>query len=465
MTMDRSTQDRDRGAATLETTGMAIVAAILASALLVAAVPQARILGETASYWICQVVTFGQGGCTPPSTAPDAREPEEPCVQTQDGVERDAKVAVLFFTAEDGRRIQVERLSNGEYRVTVSDSGGLGVEAGVGGGLSLTVNDTTVGGNATASVGASLDIKDGDVYYADGDSIDGLLNALLQDQITDQVVGDDGPVRWITDQVTDVVGIGSQLPDPDETYVEGGISLNASAEATGGVNSASAGVDTATMLGVKNNRDGSTTIYLSNTVEGEAGLQTLGYDTDGDPQFQGADLSGSAQVVTAVTFDSEGNMTQVQSTTAYGGEGKGYAAALFGGDPDADLGNSAQSGTSITQATLPIRNGNDQTVANEYLLAMGVQSLGAYTNPLISAGATIAGLGPTQNFFEAVGSRGYLTQTSYDTDSTTVAAIDGSAELGIQVGVSGSVATDSMSITDAQYWDGTQWVPWEACNA
>ena len=43
--------------------------------------------------------------------------------------------------------------------------------------------------------------------------------------------------------------------------------------------------------------------------------------------------------------------------------------------------------------------------------------------------------------------------------------IDAAAELGIQVGVEASVEEDSMQIVDAQYWDGTQWVEWEACSA
>jgi hypothetical protein len=451
---------RERGAATLETTGVTIIAAMLVVGLIVAATPQARIIGETFSYYVCQVVTFGQGGCTPPSSPPDAHKPTEPCVLTQDGVERNQKVSVLVFTASDGRRIEVQKLSNGEYRVTVTDTGGAGAEVGVGGGLTVTVNDTTVGGSATAGAGGSIDIKAGDVYYADQDEIGGLMDALLQDQVKDAVVGDNGPVRWLTDQATNLVGIGHDLPNPDETYAEGGISLNASAQATGLTDSAKAGVSVGELLGTRTNRDGTVTVYLKANVSGEAGLQTLGVDVEGNPQFQGAKLDGKLEVVTAVTFDSEGNMTNVQATASAGGSSSGIAAALFGGSADGDLANQ-ESGLHLWQATLPIKSTADQNTANQFLLAQGVGALGGWTNPL----AGVAGVITTQNFFDAARSHGTLTQQDYDTSSNTVFGVDASGKLGVELGVSASVKEDSMTTTGAQYWDGSQWVDWEECSA
>ncbi len=451
---------RERGAATLETTGVTIIAAMLVVGLIVSATPQARIIGETFSYYVCQVVTLGQGGCTPPSSSPEAHKPTDPCVVTQDGVERNAKVSVLVVTASDGRRIEIQRLSNGEYRVTVTDTGGAGAEVGVGGGLTVTIADTTVGGSATANAGASLDIKDGDVYYTDKDGIDDLMNALLQDQVKDATVGDSGPIRWVTDQATDLVGIGHDLPDPDETYAEGGVSLNASAQATALTDSANAGISESALLGVRHTHNGSTTVYLTTTVSGEAGLQGLGIDTEGNPQFQGAKLEGKLQVVTAVTLDSEGNMTQVQATASAGGTSTGLATALFGGSGDAAWTNQ-QSGLHVWQATLPIKDAADQTTASQFLLAQGVGSLGAWTNPLLGTAAAIG----TQNFFDAVRSHGTLTQQTYGTNSSTVFGVDAALELGVEVGVSGNVETDSMTTTGAQYWDGSQWVDWEECAA
>jgi hypothetical protein len=452
--------DRESGAATLETTGVTIIAAILVVALLTAVMPQARIMGETYSYWICKVVTFGQGSCSPPSTSPEAHKPTEPCVLTANGVERNEKISVVVFTASDGRRIEVAQLSNGEYRVTVTDTGGAGLETGVGGGLSITVNDRTVGGSAVAGAGVSLDIKAGDVYYADADGMPDLMDALMQDQIKDTVAGDDGPIRWLTDQATDLVGVSNDLPEPDEVYAEGGISLNASAEATAVTDSAKAGLGASQMLGTRTNRNGTTTVYLRTSVSGEAGLQSLGFDTENDPQFQGARLEGKIEVVNAVTFDAEGNMVNVQATAAASGTSSGIASAMFGGDSDAALANQ-ESGARIYQATLPIKDSTDQGVADDYLFSVGVGAIGAWTNPA----ATAAAIPGQLNFFQAAANRGTMTQQDYDTNSNTVFGVDATGKLGVELGYSGSVKEDSMNITDAQYYDGSQWVDWPECAA
>lgn len=449
----------EAGAASLETVGVAIIAAILAVGVLLSVTPQARVLGETAAYAICQVVTFGQGSCTPPSNGPEAHVPEEPCVVSQDGVERNMKIAVVVFTTEDGRRIEVQELSNGEYRVTVTDSGSVGAETGIGGGLSITVNDVKVGANASAGAGVSIDIKAGDVYHADQDSIGNLMNALLHDQIKDALVGDSGPIRWLTDRGTGLLGIGDSLPDPDATYAEGGISFNASVEATGLTSSIGAGVEGATMLGVKRDRDGTTTVYLETSIEGEAGLHSFG----GDgilPAHEGGAVEGSAQVVTAVTFDKDGNMIQVQATSVAAGGSSGIATALFGGSGDPSMGNS-QSQATVYQATLNLRDPADHAAAQQYLLTQGIGALGGWTNPLAMA----AGVQAQQSFFEAAGDRGTITQQTYDTDSSTVFGFDASGKLGVELGASADVKTDSMDTVGAQYWDGTKWVEWADCAA
>lgn len=448
---------RDTGAATLELTGVTIVAAVIVVALLTAALPQARALGETYSYWVCKVVTLGQGSCSPP--APEsAHVPTEPCVLTSDGVERNQKISVIVVTAEDGRRIEVSELSNGDYRVTVSDTDGAGVEAGVGGGLSLTVNDRTVGANVNASASASLVLTNGQEYRASPQDMPDLMDALMQDQLSDTIVGDNGLLRWVTDKGLDLTGLGKDLPSPEATYAEGGVSLNASAEATAFAESASAGVSDAQVLGVRTARDGSRTVYLKTTVTGEAGLQSLGINTDG-VDFEGAGVSGEVEVINAVRFDEKGNMVNVQASAAVGGESTGVASALFGGSSDNDLTNS-ENGLRIYQATLPIKTSTDQKAANDYLVSVGVQTIGAWT----AAPIALAGIPGQVGFFQATRDRGVVTQQDYDTDSSTTFAYDASGKLVVELGASGSVRTDSMSTTGAQYWDGAQWTDWEACS-
>ncbi len=447
----------ERGAATVETTGVVIIAALLVGSLLLAVTPQARIMGETVSYWICQVVTVGQGGCTPPSSSPDAHKPTEPCVISQNGTERNQKVSVLVVTTQDGRRIEVAKMSNGEYRLTVTDTEGAGLSVGAGGGLTVTVNDKKFGGEASAGLGASLNLKSGDVYYTDEAGLPGLMSALTQDQIKDMVAGDDGLIRWVVDKGTDLVGVSKDMPEPDASFAEGGISLNAGAAATGGFDRAAVGIDASKMLGTSKNRDGTQTVYLKSTVKGELGLQSLGFDTEGDPQFQGLDLSGKVDVVNAVTFDSEGNMLNVQASVAMSGSASGVAAALFKDGLDPGLDNKA-SGATVYQATLPIESQADRDVANNYLLSVGVANLGPYANPAVVLNGQL-------NFFEAAASRGQMTKLDYDTDSNTAFAVDASGKLVLQLGIAASVTSDSMELNDAQYFDGAEWVVWEECAA
>lgn len=436
---------------------MTIVAALLAGAVAIAALPQGRILGETFSYAVCQVVTLGQGPCEAPSTSPEAHKPDEPCVVTQDGIEAKAELSVLFFTTSDGRRVEVQELSNGEYRVTVSDSQSGGVEAGVGGGLTVSVGDDTYGASASAEAGAALQVTNGDVYYTDEEGLQGLLDAITQDQIKDAVVGDSGPIRWVTDGLSDLTGIADDdLPDADETYAEGGISLNASAEATGLTAEAHAGIEEAVALGVRQNRDGTTTVYLTAEVAGEAGFEALGVGTDGSIGRNGASLEGSVQIVEALTFDSEGNLVNYSSTAIAQGEANGLAAAIFNGQVDTTSGNEA-SGYRIYQSSLDIKSEADERIVAEHLLALGVTAVNGWMAPLFPGGPSVG------NFYQTARDRGTVTMTDYDADSSTY-GIKAEGKLGVELGAGVEVSTETLSVTGAQYWDGTQWVDWEECS-
>ncbi len=456
---------QEGGAATVETVGVFTIAAILVLAVLVAVAPSAPVLGQTYAYWICRITTLGQGSCGG-TTSADDHQPTQPCVTQSDGVERTMKVSAIVFTAQDGRRVETSRLSDGRYRVTISDTRGAGLETGVGAGLSISVNDRTVGGKVTADVGASLDFTSGDVYYADQDGITDLLDAVQQDQVKDAVAGDRGVTRWIADRATDLAGTSNVLPSADETFAEGGVSLNASAEATGQTTSARAGLETAQVLGVRSTKDGGTTVFLKSSVAGEAGLSQLGIDTSGPqfqgPQFQGAKLGGRVELVNAVTFDSLGNIVSVQVTAVAAGTSTGVAAALFGDAADPSLDNQV-SGTRLWTATLPIKDRVDLDVAGRYLAAQGVVAVGAWTNPVI-AGAGAAAVTPTSlGFFAAARDRGITTRQDFETDDTTVLGVDATGKLGVELGVTADVSTDSMTSTGGQYWDGRQWVDWTGC--
>ncbi|WP_427384239.1 hypothetical protein [Janibacter sp. G56] len=441
-----------------------LIAAFLVGAL-VLALTQATPLAPKVRDAVCLIVTFGQGNCDSAGDtgAQPKPEPTTPCTTTSNTTTSKTKAAILFVTLENGRKVQVEALSDGSYRVTASEGEGVGAEVGVGGGIKLTVNDNSYGGSASANAGVGLRIDDGEVWNVkDAGELKSLLSGLAGDQVKDGLVGGSGPVRWVTDKVDSALGITTPVPEADENFTQGGFSVNASAEATGVEDAASAGGTASEALGVRTGADGSKTYYVQTTVEGEAGLRKLNIDPAGI-RNEGGKVEGKMSVITAVTYDSEGNMTQVETTTSGAGSSAGYANAAFGGDVDADLAN-GQGSAFVYRSTLPTDTDANRDVANAYLLSVGVQHVGTWTNPAISAAASVATYQPTMNFFAAARDRGTMTQQTYDFNANTPFALDAAGKVVIEVGVSGEVKTESMDITSATYWDGTRMAPWTGCT-
>lgn len=450
---------RERGAVSLEQVGLAVIAAMLVGAL-VLVLTQRTPVAESARQAVCTILNLGQGSCGSSSSQATRPEPTEPCTVSDSRVTADHKIAVVVVTLRDGREFQIERLSDGTSRVTTSDHSGAGLEAGVGGGLSVTVADRTVGGSVGASAGGELTIKDGDVYHVKDDAeLQSLLDAYTADIIKDELVGDAGPQRWLTDLVTDSTGLTTPMPEADETFVEGGFSVNASAQAVALTDSAGAGVGAAEALGYKEGADGSRTYYLSTEVEGEAGLQTLGVDTSG-VRFEGADLSGSMQMVTAVTVDPDGQVSSVDLSVSAAGTSSGLASAMFTGDPaSSDLSDST--GRAIVyQASLPMDSTPNQVAGWSFLAAQGVTSLGGVT----SAVALPATLAAGDHYLDRVRQDGTLTTQGYAYDESTAFAIDASVKVEIEAGVASSVSSQQMDLTDAQYWNGSEMAEWTGCT-
>lgn len=438
---------------------MTVVAALIVVAVVVAATPQR--LADTLTYEVCRVVTLGQGACTPPPSSAEDHKPTEPCVTGQENYDADSKVSIVVVTLKNGKHLMVQTLSDGTYKVTVSDSAGVGVEAGVGGGVTLTVMDTPVGGAANAGVGASIDMTGGNVYYAkDKGDLNHLMGLIAQDEVKDAVGGTIPAVGGLLGWVSDKVGLTHPLPDADEVYAEGGFSVDASAEVTGAATHGGAGISAAGVLGVRTKKDGTVTYYIKNHVEGEAGISSLvGDPKTGLPTMQGEGISGSADLVNAVTFDADGNMINIQSTAVASGSGSGYVATLFGGDADGSLYNTAGKAT-IFQATLPIDGNVDQSVGYQYLAKLGVASIGPWTNPVVG----VTGAAYEADFFSTALAQGTVTQQDFDTDSTTIVGVNASGKLGIELGVDANISTASMDSTGAKYWDGSRWVEWQGCS-
>ena len=271
----------DEGSATLESTGMWTLAALVALAVAVAFLSNTPVLGDTVRRAICLVTTLGQGACDPIHTSAAEHVPPEPCVVSSNGHDSSAQVSAVV-TFSTGEQWQVDQLSDGTFRVTRGTSNGVGAEVGIGFNVSATVNGNDYGGALQAQAAAEATFGGGEVYSAHNqDELDDLLLAHAQDVTEDMVIGDSGGVRWLIDKAEGVVGVDHPLPTPDAHFVEGGISMGADAQATFLVASADVGVGISEVLGYQTKRDGSTTEYFAGTLDAHGQASILGGEEHG----------------------------------------------------------------------------------------------------------------------------------------------------------------------------------------
>lgn len=449
---------RDRGAVSLEQVGLIVVAAMLVGALVVV-LTQRTPVAERTREAVCTILNLGQGSCGSGGGDDTATRPEptQPCVVTGNSGNVHGEISVSVVTMENGRQFQIEELSDGTYRLTVGTSEGAGLAVGVGGGGSITIADRTVGAEAVAGAGAGLTLTEGQVYHADdADELRDLVEGHIADVAKDELVAESGPVRWLTDKVTDGTGLTQALPEPDGEFHEGGFSVNASAQAAG-LGRANAGVSAAQALGYREGSDGSKTFYMSSEVSGEAGLISIGVDTEGH-DFGGAAINGKMEVVTAVTVGPDGTMTSVDSTAMASGEGQGMASAAFTGEVDGvDVGTSA--GRSVVfESSSPMDSAENQAVGMSFLANQGIHAFGNVAIDPDSAAAD-------HNYFHRAREHGTVSMRGYDLDGSTPFAASGSGKAGpVALGGNLDVSSESIEITDARYWDGSQMSEWSGCT-
>ncbi len=454
----------ERGAATVEFTGVTAVAVVLVLSLLLVVGTSAPAVADKLRWAVCMVTTLGQGPCGAPTSAAD-HKPPQPCMIQSDGRSLHTQIAIAVVTLGDGRRFEVAKLSDGRYRVTLLKGGSVGLETGVGAGVTVTVNDRTVGGSAIADAGASLGMANGSVWYtSDKRELQSLISEDNEDALESAIVGGGAP-RWVWERAQDLAGAITgngdyEFPEPDETYTEGTASVDLRGEVTGGADQAKATLGQAQILGFRETRGGNQTVYVKTVLDGSAGLQLLGHDADGNPQFQGGQAAGQVELVTAATYDSGGKLVEVATTAVAAGEAKGIVSALFGGDGSGALSESS-SGAVVYQAILPVRDAFDRQVATDFLVGMGVSQLGG---PALQAAAMPSTVGSTIRFVDAARQRGYTTRQRFTTEETTVVGFDASGKLGLELGASASVQTSSLTSTGSEYWDGMRWISRSECT-
>jgi hypothetical protein len=468
-TLDRA---RERGATSLEYAGFVAVSALVVGAVALGIVGGSMPLARGVTSAICTLFTLGQGSCEVPGSA-DGRLPTEPCVVSADGRQSSVKAGVAVMLGGN-ESWYVESLSDGTYRVTRGTGGSVGVEGGAGFSLTGVWADETFGLEAGAWASADGVFNGGEVYLLPTqEAVNELMSAHMADVAKDVAVGGESipilwwqapnPVRWATDELTDLAGVPS-LPSPSETYYEGGVSAEASASATFIAANAQAGVGVQGLLGVRQGADGTTTTYYAATLSGDVSAGVRGGDGGGDIVHATAGASGELEGVIEIDRDKDGNVTEV--VVKYVATGTAYA----GEDPSDD-------GTRWEHTmALPVATAADRQVASAFLDAMNmgpVPGLPAYVpnptvvpnpmDPTVVVQAVDVALASV-DFGRAVAQSGYQSRQSFTANDDEYGGTFDAAWIA-KIGIGANVTVSSLVSDQAEYFNGDDWVPWEGCAA
>lgn len=460
----------ERGAGTLESLGVVSIAAILVVAL-VAAMIGFRYADHVAAAF-CRVAAAIEGSSgascavAPARTAEDY-VPPQPCVVSAQGGENSANISFVV-TLEGGETWLVEELGDGSYRLTHQGDAGVSIGVGIGGGATITVDDTVYGGSAQASASVGLGLAGGETFYVDSeDAAMELLTQQRQDSTKDAIVGDSGPVRWVTDQVGGWFGDDQEGEnrEPDAWFVEGGVYGGGSAELAGGLpglnGDASAEAALEMYLGTTQKSDGTSTDYLRAEMSADLGISGNGPNAQGYDTFFTAGAGGEMSAVVEIDRDENGEPVAMRVVSAMGGHAESDTAYSQGGlDDDA---------SSVTARTLqiPLETSADRDLAARFLQTTGVPYVPGVTDP---SDITSAALTPdafvqlATDMGEVASTRGYIYTQEYTTSDSTDFALQVDAEMGAVTGVGGGSVSNQLATTGYEYWNGQEMVERSGCS-
>lgn len=425
--MKLSARRGERGQGSLETVGVIVLASILVLATTGAVVQASPQVRDEVSYRICQIASIASGGsCEDPGDVevptPEERLPDDPCLTSSMSTEGSVGGSFTFFTGNAGKKYMVEEMSDGSFKVTEVDSGGLGVTAGVGAENTVTIDGVDYGYGASADASALLAGEKGNTWYAgDEDELEDLMNTMTKGKVVDAVT----PKKILGFIPNPINGaakdlVGGDLPDPDEQFIEGGIEGDAGASATAIVAGAGADVSLGGYLGGKRTPDGYTAYYRTE-LEGSAfGTLYVGEGT----------LNGKVDGLIEINTDSSGKPTSVKVTSGMAGK--------------ADLQYTTQSdAVEYTEVVVEVPLTGDVTE--------DASTLAMLSSPLTA-----------DDFVREAQERGTVTRTVYEDDSNTY-GYSGEIGLGPKVGIDISGDLTMRDMTEASYWDGTSMVDRPDC--
>lgn len=401
----RRAPSRDRGAGTLQWVAMMLIAAVIIVAIGRDTAP-VKNMADSARRAICAVASLVGIACDSGGDETPKDPPTDPCVVSRAGGETSKGVSVVVDVGE-GKGLLIEKLSNGQYKITEFDIASVEASTGASIGGGVTVDDWRAGAALGASIGGGIVGESGKVWVVDskGAMISLAANIAATHALNSTIPHLGDLARWVGDKT----GV-YDVPTPTSTYVGGGVTASASANVDGLliVGGAEASAEVTEVLGVMQNSDGSKTTYAQVDMEASFNYSVLGLTAD----------TNTAAMVSRVevTQDKAGTVTSMTYTLI---------------DP--------VSGEELTYK-LPAKTDADRALISNFLV-----------NP--------------NAFFQAAKERGDVTRVTYNKDGNheVTGFLTVNVE-GLEIGLDAAFNSTNEAVQSAQYWDGSKWVDWEACR-
>lgn len=446
----------------LEHVGMVVVVSMVAAAVTAALVVNVPVLGQGVASAVCRLLTLGDEGCGTTAAevvAVESREPTAACVLAGRSDAVSAGIDVVVGMGLE-RAFGWEELSDETYRLTQTRTSETSAGLGVGGTLELTVVDTEMVNGAAAGVSGGVSFSGGSEWVVGSvEERDALLRAenwSRFDEVVSEVV--ESPSGEIVGLFRRAVGLGESFPPPDRVYVEGNAVFDGSAIAgASGVAVARGSVSGSRSLGYSyTTGDDPQHTYYFETTEGVDALLGV-VDT---PGMTGAELSGEATTLTAITVDDDGDVVTVSSSALAAGQSGGITNVLFGAEPTSSTLESTPIGSALQyEAVLEVRTDADRLAVAALLAGTGIDAgkIGATALP-VSMGSRYRDV-----FLAAVRDRGELTRVAVEADDSTAFALSAAVKAGPVAGLSAGYGTSTMEYSDPEYFDGTDFAPRTNC--
>jgi Flp pilus assembly pilin Flp len=476
--------DEERGAATVEYVGMIVVAAVLVASVLIVFSSSRGWIPERLKYAICQVVTFGQGGCQDPGTSagPNPHKPTQACMRSDLADLREGNVSVMNIGLRNEGTVRVQEMSDGSYTVSAQGVGGVGLTPKGGASASLewggrTLDSETIqemtGGASTpgkhrmpAPKDPMSGVKNGVQWdasvFVDGTAgLSWKLNEGDKDKLvsylkTERNLLSAGP--YVGTAAMSVKGWWDKAfhryepPAPTDYYIKAGTKGNLRATSDMGLASVSASVEAAAVIGGRvNAKTGAVTIDYAVEVTAQAAAD-LGLTV----AKAEASASGTVRVNLAVTSNRAGDPILVVAQGQAVGDASAKVTDLFGGG---GAGPSVNGGRLFT-ASVSLNPAEVNTIASDLMHAVGI--------PTTGGGAVTQGQGgyaALGTFVQASKDHGALTVQDLATDAATSLDAQLSSGGGYEVAAGVKNSTEATKMSNPRFLDKGIWNPWPECGS